>query len=354
MISRTDTLNEALDRLHAYGYLDAPGFACHGPMGAETLSTLGHDDGVAAWVEAYKARHQPLDVPAPIDRIDPHDEQSWRPALGDVSRVSDWAAMFGRQLSDQPWPAVVSRWVPRLLSGYAGALTHGLIRVAHGVRALPTEGPPSDLLLAELAKGLAYWAATFKTLPGRPGLAGPLALPDAIARLPRPRQRWSAIEAGTFARMDELAGFPDAIEALGPPRSLDDALSDLTAAFAGMVLATTDGNVVGPVHAITPVAAVRTLQPYLTGVSVAALYGHLWHVGAAITCGFTPASVAERPSASPGAEVPTQTEIVARAVEHRDTHALKFAEACAREHARRPDPAYMLAAQHVIEQLPRW
>lgn len=50
----------------------------------------------------------------------------------------------------------------------------------------------------------------------------------------------------------------------------------------------------------------------------------------------------------------TPDEIVGRAVEHRDTHALKFAEACTREHALRPDPVYLLAAQHVIEKLPAW
>jgi hypothetical protein len=354
MISRTDTLDDALDRFHAYGYLDAPGFAFHGPMGAETLSTLGHDDLVPAWVEAYKARHQPLEAPPHSDRIEPHDESSWRVALGDMARVSDWEVMFRHELDAQRWPLVLRRWVPHLLPGYAGALTHGLIRVAHGVRALPVEGPPSDLLLGELAKGLAYWAASFKALPGHPQLAGPLALPDAIARLPRPQEPWTAIEAGTFARIGELAGFPAAVDALGPPRSGDDALSDLTAAFCGMVLATPNAIVVGPVHAITPVAAVRTLKPQLPDVTIEALYAQLWQVSAAIVCGFTPALHVAESHAVPDLDTPTPGELVARAVEHRDTHALKFAQACASEYARNPIPIYMQAAEHVMRQLPRW
>ena len=98
---RADAINDALERLAGYGYLDMPGpFACHGPMGAETLSTLGHDDLVGAWIEGYKSRHEPLDTPPRIDRIDPTDEGSWRPALGDSSRASDWTALFAGELQD--------------------------------------------------------------------------------------------------------------------------------------------------------------------------------------------------------------------------------------------------------------
>jgi hypothetical protein len=356
MITRTDTLNDALDRLQAYSYLDAPGFACHGPMGAETLSTLGHDDLVPAWVEAYKSRHQPLDAPPPKDRIDPDDDTSWRPALGDMARVSDWEATFRRELDAQPWPVVVACWAPRLLPGYAGALTHGLIRVAHAVRALPAESPPSDLALGELAKGLAYWSATFKALPGRPHLAGPLPLADAVAALPRPDEPWTALEAGTFARLAQLDGFPAAVQALAPPSSRHEALSDLTAAFCRMIPTTSGGAVVGLVHTVTPVAAVRTLLPHVRDLTINVLYAQLWHVSAAIACGFAAPPPEEDTGIAPAHEAPAPSpdELVARAVEHQDTHALKFAEACAREHALRPDPAYLLAAHHVIQQLPRW
>src|SRR5215471_19227580 len=92
--TRTDALLDALDRFDTYSYLDAPGFAFHGPMGAETLSTLRHDDLVAGWVERYKARHQPLEAPPSTARIDPGDAGAWRAALGDIARLSDWEAMF--------------------------------------------------------------------------------------------------------------------------------------------------------------------------------------------------------------------------------------------------------------------
>lgn len=372
MNTRTDALNDAHERFADYRYLDGQGFAFHGPMGAETLSTLGLDDLVAPWVETYKERNRPVDAPAPTGRIDADDATSWRPALGDGGRVTDWEALFADQLRDRPWPEVVRRWAPRLLPGYAGGLTHGLIRTAHGVRALSADGPPSPLLLGELARGLAYWAATFTELPGRPRLAGSLTLDEALARLPRPAEPWTPIEAGTFTRIGEVADFPAAVEALGSPASVDEALSDLTAASCRILLANPEVFPIGLIHALTPTAAARVLLPHLPGVTVELLYAQLWHVNAAIVTGFTPPP-APSPSGSPAVangngngagagpagdgtpgDVPAPEDVLARAAEHRDTHALKFAEACVREHAVRPDPAYLLAAQHVVEVVPRW
>ncbi len=352
MITRTDAIDDALDRLADYRYLDGHGFAFHGPMGAETLSTLGHHDLVAGWVEDYKERNGVLDAPPAGERIDADDETSWRPALGDYARASDWAALFGAQLADRAWPQVVGEWVPRMLAGYGGGLTHGLIRVAHGVRALPVERPPSDLMLAELAHGLAYWAATFTALPGRPRLRGSIGLDEAIAGLPRPEPAWTPIEAGTFARLGELPDFPHAVDALARPDSPDEALSDLTAASCRVMLANPDVFPVGPIHAVTPVAAARVLLPHIPDLSVETLYAQLWQVDAAIITGFTARGGAEPPYDH--ADPPALAEVLARAVEHRDTHVLKFAEACAREHARRPDPVYLRSAHHVVDVVPRW
>jgi hypothetical protein len=44
--------------------------------------------------------------------------------------------------------------------------------------------------------------------------------------------------------------------------------------------------------------------------------------------------------------------LIGRAVEHRQV--LKFVESAVREHTRRPDVVYRVAAQHVIEHVPQW
>jgi hypothetical protein len=352
MINRSDALNDAFKRLEGFTYLDAPGFACHGPMGAETLSTLGHNDLVAGWVEQYSKRFQPLPAPPPKNAIDPADAQTMCEALGDPSRMSDWAAMFRAEFWGRPWQDVVKQWAPRLLAGYGGALTHGLIRTAHAVRAVSTDATPSGLMLDELASGLALWAATFKVLPGRIKPSGGLTLSQAIERLPRPIEPWPMFEAGTFSRIDELEGFADAVDALAPPPSSEDALSALIAQFCAVIVAHPNVFAVPLVHAVTPIAAARTLLPYLPTVTVEQLYGQLWKVGAAITVAFTPAGPGE--NANTESDPGSPDELLARAVAHQDPHSLKVSEACVREYAVNPDPIYLLAANHVLNQLPPW
>jgi hypothetical protein len=45
--------------------------------------------------------------------------------------------------------------------------------------------------------------------------------------------------------------------------------------------------------------------------------------------------------------------LIDRAIAHGDEHAIKFTEACVREHALNPSPVYFAAARHAIELLPR-
>ena len=352
----TDVLDDALDRLAAYRWVDGPGMAVHAPMGAEALVGLGHADVVADWVEAYKARHEPIDGPAPVGGLDPADLSSWRPALGDPSRLTDWHDLFARRLAEEPWSDVVRTWVPRLLPGYGGAFTHGLLRTSHAVRALSrTAGvEPSALLLGELAMALAYWAGTFLPLPGDPGLRGDRPLAAALDALPRPADPgWSMMEAAQFTRIDELTGFPAAVAAhAAPAGSVDDALSDLTRTFARLLPALPEVHPFALVHALTPVAAARALLPHLPGEAHLDVYRAVWHVDAAIAAGFVPKGVAS--DATDLGEPPTPAELVARAVEHRDPHAIKYTAACLSEHARHPDPAYLQAAHHTLTCTTPW
>jgi hypothetical protein len=305
-------------------------------MGAETLSALGHNDQLARWADEYVRRHQAIPAPPAERPVDLNDDRAVAAAIGDQARVSDWTAAFRHQLQERPWLAVITFWAPRLLPGYAGALTHGMIRTAHAVRALPRDETPSALMLDELARGLALWAASFKIVPGEPRLAGSLPLAVAIERLPRPETPWPLFEAGTFEHIEELQGFPAAVEAFGAPKPSDKAFSLLSAHFCRVILAHPSVISVPLVHTITPIAAVRTLMPYLAASLEARLVARLWHVGAAITVAFTPRAAAPSPLVAPtiGAD-----EVLARAAEHGDPHVLKFAEACARENTLNSDPA---------------
>jgi hypothetical protein len=263
-------------------------------------------------------------------------------------RANDFAAMFVGELDNEPWQVVVRRWLPQLFEGSAGGLSHGIIRTAHAVRAMPDDGVPSELALRELARALGLWAAVYTPLPGHPELNGTLGLDEAIAGLPRPTEPWAPIEAGTFSRMRELDGFPGAVEALGRPEVADAALSDLSAAFCRLLLEASDLDPIPLVHTVTPIRAARILLPYLAGIPSEAVYSHMWQVSAAIVCGFTPASLGKKSEAHDLDETISPAELMARSVEHRDPHVLKFTEVCISEHWNRSDPVYLLAAEHLL------
>ncbi|MPY91516.1 MAG: DUF4243 domain-containing protein [Acidimicrobiia bacterium] len=349
---RLAAMEDALDRLDGFAFSDGPGMAVHAPMGAEALCSLGLDDLVPAWVEGYRARHAPIAAPARSAALDAADPADWRDALGDPARLSDWAELFSRLLQVEPWQAVLARWVPRLISGFAGALTHGLLRTAHAVRALDAVERPGALLLHELAMGLGYWAGTYKALPGPARPHGELSLADAVDGIPRPSEPWGPMEAGQFQRLPELPHFAAAVADLAPPRG-DDPLGDLTLGFARVLLANPDAQLVALVHTITPAVAVRTLLPHVPDLTVELVYAQLWQVNAGLVAGFLrPGAPAPVP---PAEDEPPSTEwILDRVAAHRDAHVVKLAEACLREHARRPDPAYLLTARHVLEVVPPW
>jgi hypothetical protein len=321
-------------------------------MAAEALSSLGYDQQVSAWVETYKAAHPPIDPPPAGQHLDLDDQSSWAPALGDGSRISDWAAAFAEELNNRPWEAVVGRWAAVLLPGYGGGLTHGLLRTAHAVRAMPPDTAPSPLMLQELSRGLAMWAAVYTALPNRPHPGGPRRLAAAVLALPRPTDPWTMIEAGTFSRMSELAGFGDAVDALARPNSIEAALSDLSETFCRVLLASSEVFPVPLVHTVTPIAAIRSVLPYLPAGSAEAVFAQLWQVNAAIIAGFTRGPVSLDETAVLDAETPTSAELAARAAEHGDPHAIKFTEAALREDAIRPSGVYLHAAHALLDRLP--
>ena len=85
------------------------------------------------------------------------------------------------------------------------------------------------------------------------------------------------------------------------------------------------------------------------------MYRHLWHVDAAIAASFLPpgaGAVAAEQLDTSGA--PTPDELAARAADHGDVHVVKFTEACLREHALQPDPAYLVAAARLVDVMPPW
>ncbi|WP_031154504.1 questin oxidase family protein [Streptomyces xanthophaeus] len=350
-ISYSDALNDALERMDDLGYERGQGvdLANHGPMGAEALAVLGQVDEVARWVGRYRKAMEHHEPPAARFALDPADESSWRPALGTFRRAGDWERLFVRELAEAHWREVLVRWWPRLLPGLFAGLTHGVIRTAHAVRGLYATGDGGTVLqLKELARGLAYWAARYSELPGRPRLHGPHELPDAVATLPRVPLDGPMGPGTARHRLDtlaELPGYGASLEALAPQQA-PRLLSEMTAQFADVYLGHPEVYPVPLIHGVTAPAAVRLVLPHLPQELYEPTLARLWQVQSAFLFAFTSDRRDEGTAAwqSEVPDLPPLDELGARAAEHGDEHVIKFTEACLREYALRPDPRYPAAA----------
>ena len=350
--SGTGTLDEAYQRLHATGPEFDGWLSNHGPMAAEAMVRRGQADRVHRWLDGYMTRLE--EFPRGSGPIG----SSWQDALGDPRRIADWTAYFEREVTEQPWTQVLETWWLRLLPGVAAAATHGVIRVGHAVRALREDGEDADHL-AELAHGLAYWAARWQPVPSTPA-AGPSPVTpragagqtagttaSALAAVPRIADQSGGIR-DRLGRLAALPGWAAAVAAPQIPASAEAAqpwLASLVDAAATRYLWYGHGACVMLVHSATaPNAILRTL-PALDQQLWAPSAAAAWAAAAALTAIYAPAAPAEQaalpdpPSGPQAAE-----ETFARAVEHGDEHVIKFADTAADVYARTGNPGALAAA----------
>lgn len=300
-----DAVNTALDRLRGTGFYIGDFFANHGPMAAEALAKLGYCDDVDGWVGANIAHRDHRPLPKPSEPIG-----DWRVALGDRDRGGDWVQLFRRELAEAPWRDVLRTWCPRLLPGCAGSLTHGLIRTAHAVRSLREPDGPSELQIDELARALAFWATAF---------ASP----------------------ATDAGQDDDQ----------PAPAVEQALSDLTAEYAGHYAFTKPTFPIPLIHTITAPAALRLLLPELPDELHAPSLRTMARVNRELFARFG----GQRASGS-NETIGTDrgfAAVATDAVDIGDEHAIKVCEAAMRENAIRPDARYLLAATTAVDLIRR-
>jgi hypothetical protein len=341
----TEALEAALEILEGAGPEYAGGLANHGPMAAEALVSLARPEAVVPWVEAYR---RALEPPPPAAR--PIDPARWREAAGDPGRAGDWTAFFGRRLDETPWPEVLSQWCGNFAPGVEAAAFHGVIRTGHAARALARLETPARR--DELARGLAYWASRYEKLAEAPAgePARGVRPSAAIARveiLPASR-RGAGFITDRLQPVRELAssaGVPDLVDASG---DASEFLSDHARTFARVYLENADrATRIALIHAVTGPSAVRMLLPWLDAATTRSLLRCAWR-GAAAIYAASARDVPDRSERSAPADV---EELAGRAVATRDEHGFKFVEACLRENAISPDPAFLAAALDATDRL---
>jgi hypothetical protein len=343
-----DVMDESLGRLAATGPEFRGGLSNHGPMATEAMIRLGRADAIEPWLDGYIQRLE--SAPHATDVI---AGQTWRDALGVPQRVADWELYLRDQLAGQPWRQVLARWWPRLVPGLAAAATHGIIRTSHAARSLAAaqaSGRDASERLAELARGLAYWAASYLEIPGIPHTTGNLDLDAAIGGLPvaaGPVQP-GLITARVQAALASEPGFPAAVSALSPPSDVAVDLLELASAFARIFLVYGRRQPIGFLHAVTAPVAARSVLGLLPAGLARPSYDALWQTAAALYSAHAADATAEPlPRSAP----PAPDALTDRAVGTGDVHAIKLTEACLRIYSETADPMLLHAAARGCELL---
>ncbi len=374
-------LDEAYQRVRHSGPERDGWLSNHAPMAVEALVRHGYGAAVHGWLDRYADRLE--ERPRGISPI---AADEWRDPLGDPVRTGDWLDHFDRELTGEPWRDVLARWWPRLLPGIAAGATHGVIRVGHAVRALlDQETAPR---VTELGQGLAYWAARWQPL-APPG-TGPYPVTDprtALDVVPRvPDQR-----AGIRHRLAQLADLPTWAAVAGAvPDAAGSGAFDATRTghgrsgaggfgagrsdaggsgaglegadagpvrvrLAGIVAAAVNrhgthgyANPVMLVHAATAPNAVLRALPALPQALWTPSLAAAWAATAAVTAAYAPAVGRSAPPSRPDLD---PAEVIGRAVDSGDAHAIKFADAAMDAYAHGGDPALLAASLRATEEI---
>jgi hypothetical protein len=314
------------------------GLSNHGPMAAEALAGLGRPDAIEPWVRRYRDRL--AEAPPPADR--PLSEDEWPASLGRADRYPEWVTLFEREVADRPAAAVVGEWAPRLLPGAVGAAGHGLIRTAHALRALGAADTAPRRL--EVALALAYWASRYQELPGPPLLIGQQNVPEALAALPylpedAPRQ---LLISDMVAQVTDIGDeFEQGVASLGGSVSPVDLLDQLASGGALAYVRNADGGgAIGLLHSVTAPLACEMLLPWLAEEDRAAALGYVWQAVAALHVAYD----VDRHGPAPAKGAGSKGELVQRAIDSGDEHAIKLTEAALRSFRRSGDPTLLWAA----------
>ncbi|MEL7156287.1 MAG: hypothetical protein AAFN30_06785 [Actinomycetota bacterium] len=288
-------LDAALETLLATDISYGPGFANHGPMASEALEHQGRSADIGPFLADYLPRLRAKEATAVA--------------------MDDWTSFLRREAS-------------RLAPEAAAMAGHGLLRLAHAVRAV--ERIDNDIRRADLAEAVAYWSAGAGLAGASP--SGHRSLADALAVLPRLRP---ADTAGMLTRTLAAAAADPEVQAVlasvAPPVDHGAFLDALALASADRYLANGDERSFVFIHGVTVSTMASVLLPYLDPddrtALCAAVAGFVFYAvaGFDLAPDVDGSVVAAETDTGIGLDAGT---LAARAGATRDDHTIKFTDAC--------------------------
>jgi Questin oxidase-like len=345
MTERRDeaALDDALARIHQTSAVWRGELANHAPMAAEALVDLGRPEAIGSFLDVYS------------DNLEPAPEMTrarlddWTAALGERDAAPLLTGHFLAAVDERGVDPVVDAALPVLFEGVLAGSLHGLLRLAHALRAWSHR--ETDLRAREVAHALGYWASEHSPLPGDPG-ARPepgLTPAKALAAIPSlPEERWvdgiMTVRAQASARYEPfLAALPRVDFTCEP---IDTTLAALTTLAASLFLNTDNPRArFSYLHAITATSALRQVLPRLAPKPRRMALRHHWHALAASQCMTSTLRTASERGASPPPIEPVDTDqLVDTAVASHNDHAIKLAAAALTEGAHHDVPRVRMAA----------
>lgn len=264
---------EGLDRVLAKARHDSVEFpvflANHAPMALIALDRLGaSSDRLASWYDAYRDKNSLVPPPPPVAAL---TEETWRGALGDRSRETDYRDFFTAEVRRMGLSFAVSQYLPTLVSGVAASALHPLMRLAYATLMNDAD---------EAGVALGYWATTYLPLPA-PGRHAattddPAAVLAMVERIEGTRDYQVAADLAWhhIRHVGRLAGFAPLIDRLA---FTADTPRRMAAAALALFAGTMD---VSALHSVTGLHWVRLVAPNLADREP--LYRAFWQVIAAL------------------------------------------------------------------------
>lgn len=332
-------LHRLLDEAQRFPPEYADQLSNHLPMALTALAGLGADEAqMRAFFARYSRRYERL--PTSDGPVAPLAD--WPAHRGRFEAYDRLRATFTAMIKRDGREACLRATLPLLIEGIGAAAFHGAIRTAHAIDS--AHG-------AELAAGLAYWAARW--MPLAPPLASEPKFDQVAAWLAAIDAKLLTTDAGWRSnaplislRMQAAMGTQAYQTLAGSLRPTRDSLGDLAAAAAERYASTGNFTVL---HMATAANAAMTLAAWLPAGEDAML-APLWHAVAA-------ASVASRvatlptPAQAPRSELDwPQVRALARASDNDNDndHVIKLVHAMAVRQAHSPKPVWLAAARRAL------
>ncbi len=320
-VQQHDVFTSAIEQFATTSHSYAIGFSNHGPMAVEALVSMGQAASIPDFMTAYLPRLEPGHPVAPANE----PWQGWlHPHLEDLVGVA------GR---------------------HAG---HGLLRVAHAVRALHRSAPSGVIdrvLLQELALGVDYWQLGNKALAAPDQLRGHVPAgewADSIVRLPA-SERMEGVLTRTLSAAAAQPGFVDHVASLGAATDPADTLDAIALEAVRYYLSNRGIAAFALLHGVTVSTMARELVPLLDVQSARRLEGSVAAFAAAAISGFDDPVDAQPEDAHPV----ESTLLGAAAARTLDDHTIKFADATLGLATRTGSELPLLALRRRIEETHR-